>query len=184
MAIKIKIRYENKIMTVEIPEEDFTIMIQRDYEDRLARAEDPASVFPRTPQEIMDERFNRPDYNNWQKMWRHTDSNAVPPRMDHKKGYLSRNEDDGFTPHQYSVDDFPDMTEPAAQERKENYEEMCALIRKVLKPDYADMVIAIHLDGLSVKGYAEQIGDKPNNITHRLKRAEKKLKEIFSKRHI
>ena len=60
--MKIKIRFENQNMTIDVPEEDFTVMIQLDYEKQLAEANDPASVKRRTPQEIMDERFNKPDY--------------------------------------------------------------------------------------------------------------------------
>ena len=56
------------------------------------------------------------------------------------------------------------------------------MLRRVLKPDYADMIIAVHLDGLSLIEYAAMIGDKPNNGSHRLQRAEKKLKEILEKR--
>ena len=44
--------------------------------------------------------------------------------------------------------------------------------------------IAIHLDGYSINDYAARIGDDPNNISHRLKRAEKKLREILKKRPI
>lgn len=42
--MKIKIRYENQNMTIDVPEEDFTVMIQLDYEKQLAEANDPASV--------------------------------------------------------------------------------------------------------------------------------------------
>jgi DNA-directed RNA polymerase specialized sigma24 family protein len=56
------------------------------------------------------------------------------------------------------------------------------MLRRALKPDYADMIIAVHLDGLSLIEYAAMIGDKPNNVSHRLQRAEKKLKEILKKR--
>ena len=123
MAIKIKIRYENKITTVEIPEEDFTIMIQRDYEDRLARAEDPASVFPRTPQEIMDERFNRPDYNNWHRHNRHWDTGATPPSVYGGTRHLSDNFGDEEEPHHFTMDEFPDMAAIKKQEEKENDQE-------------------------------------------------------------
>ncbi len=53
-----------------------------------------------------------------------------------------------------------------------------------MKADYAEMLIAIHLDGCSVNDYAARIGNSANNVSHRLKRAEKKLKEILEKRPI
>ena len=180
----IKIRYENKITTVEIPEEDFTIMIQRDYEDRLARAEDPASVFPRTPQEIMDERFNRPDYNNWHRHNRHWDTGATPPSVYGGTRHLSDNFGDEEEPHHFTMDEFPDMAAIKKQEEEENDQELRAWIRKKMKPDYAEMLIAIHMDGMTVTDYAKQIGEKRITVSHRLQRAEKKLKEIFPKRPV
>ena len=181
--MKIRIRYDNEMTTIDVPEEEFSVMVRLDYEERLAQSDDPASVSPRTPQEIMDERFNRPDYNNWHKLWRHIDDKAVPPKLDHKARYLAR-PDDGDCPALYTLDDFPDTAEPAAQEARDKDEEMRAMIRKTLKPAYADMVIAIHLDGTKIVEYAAQIGDLPNNVSHRLRRAEKKLKEIFKKRPV
>ena len=61
--MNIKIRYENHKVTLDVPEEDFALMIRLDYEKRLADAKDPALITPRTPQEIMEERFNNPDYD-------------------------------------------------------------------------------------------------------------------------
>ena len=52
----------------------------------------------------------------------------------------------------------------------------------MLKPSYADMVIAIHIDGMKIVEYAALISDKPDNVSHRLRRAEKKLKDFFEKR--
>ena len=180
--MKIKIRYDEQVTTIDVPEEDFTVMVQMDYEERIINAENPDSVKPRTPQEIMDERMNRPDYNNWHRQWRHTDGEAIPPRLDHKAGFLSRDPDGAGEPHQYSIDDFPDTAGPLYQMKKENHEATCALVRHVLKPAYADMVIAIHIEGIKIVEYAAMIGDKPDNVSHRLKRAEKKLKNYFEKR--
>ena len=68
------------------------------------------------------------------------------------------------------------------REQKWEDEEVRAKIRAALKLDYAEMIIAIHLDGMSCIEYAASIGQKPNTVNHRLQRAEKKLREIFEKR--
>ena len=182
--MKIQIRYDNQTATVDVPEEEFGLMIRTDYELRLASAKDPASVKPRSPQEIMDERFNRPDYNNWHKHWRHVHSNPIPPRLDRKEGYVVLEREGNGDFHQFTVEDFPDEASEAARGREESDQETRAYIRKRLKPDYAEMLISIHLDGWSVNDYAARIGDSANNVSHRLKRAEKKLKEILEKRPI
>ena len=180
--MKIKIRYDNQTLTLDVPEEDFTVMIEMDYRERCAAAEDPSSVKRRTPQEILDTEANRPDYNNWHRHWRHSDGDAIPPRLDHKAGFLSRDPDGAGEPHQYTVEDFPDTASPLYQMKQENHQETCALIRRILKPAYADMVIAIHIEGMKIVEYAALIGDRPDNVSHRLKRAEKKLKDFFEKR--
>ena len=180
--MKIKIRYENHLATLDVPEEDFTVMIQADYDKRRAAAADPSAVYPRTAQEIVDECFNKPDYNNWHRHWRHIDDDARPQRLDRKKGYMGARDYAGDEMHRYTVDDFPDISLPCLLEKRDSYEEQCEMLRKALKPDYAEMIIAIHLDGLSLIDYAARIGDKPNNVSHRLQRAERKLKELLEKR--
>ena len=183
--MKIRVRYDNQIACIDVPEEDFTLMIQADYDERRAAAVDPSSIRPRSPQEIIEERFNRPDYNNWHRHWRHTDDNAIPRRLDHKVGFIGDHPDDagnhGERSH-FDVDAFPDTAGELATDQRDSYQEQCEMLRRVLKPDYADMIIAVHLDGLSLIEYAAMIGDKPNNVSHRLQRAEKKLKEILKKR--
>ena len=54
-------------------------------------------------------------------------------------------------------------------------------VREVLKPNIADMVIVIALDGQTVAEYAASIGDKANNVSHRYRRAINTLKKVFSK---
>ena len=63
--MQIKIRYDNHFQTVEVTEAECESMIRNDYEERLAAAADPSTVQPRTMQEIMDERFNRPEFNSY-----------------------------------------------------------------------------------------------------------------------
>lgn len=59
--MKIRVRYDNQLTDIDVPEEDFTLMIQTDYDQRRAVADDPSTIRPRSPQEIIEERFNRPD---------------------------------------------------------------------------------------------------------------------------
>ncbi len=52
---------------------------------------------------------------------------------------------------------------------------ICDWVRKVLvkKPEWADAFIAVRMDGESIREYAARIGADENNITQKLKRAEK-----------
>ncbi|WP_207369530.1 sigma-70 family RNA polymerase sigma factor [Heyndrickxia coagulans] len=155
--MKIKLRYENKLMTLEVADEDFTLMIEADYEDRLSSAEDKETVTRRSPQEIMDERFNKPEYNNWHKFDRHR---GMP-----KKPFRKDDQEVDETDH---MDYFPDYSDEMAREKKEEYEHICEIIHNALKKKQAELLIAIVLDGVSVTEYAEREGVSVSAISHRL----------------
>ena len=52
------------------------------------------------------------------------------------------------------------------------------------KPEWADAFIAIRMDGEPIREYAAWNGVDENNITQKLKRAEKKLRENYLNRQI
>jgi len=168
--MKIQVRYENTVTALEVPEEDFTLMIDVDYQTRLATAEDKETVTRRTPQEIMEEQFNKPDYNNWHKFDRHRGQPKTPYRKDDEA------DDDTDV-----MDKFADWSDIEKLDKQFAYEALCEKIRQALKPDYAEMIIAICIDGKSVDEYASLIGEKPNTVSKRFIRAKKKIKTIFEK---
>ena len=127
-------------------------------------------------QSAFDEQFNRPDYNNWHQLDRH-------------RGKSKATSEDGVDEWDTSeplmsevIDDRIFRKDELVREREWDDEELRTKIRVALKPDYAEMIIAIHLDGMSCIEYAASIGQKPNTVNHRLQRAEKKYREIFGKR--
>ena len=127
-------------------------------------------------QSAFDEQFNRPDYNNWHQLDRHRGESKA-------KSEDGVDEWDSSEPLMSEViDDRVFRKDEIMREQKWEDEEVRAKIRAALKPDYAEMIIAIHLDGMSCIEYAASIGQKPNTVNHRLQRAEKKLREIFEKR--
>ncbi|KZR58100.1 flagellar biosynthesis protein FliA [Bacillus badius] len=166
--MKIRIQHENKSIYLEVPDEDFTLMIDADYEDRLSSVEDKETVTRRSPQEIMDERFNKPEYNNWHKFDRHR---GMP-----KKPFRKDDESEDATDH---MDYFPDNTDEVTRENQEEYEYLCEIIRKTLKEKQAELLIAIFLDGVSVTEYAEREGVSKSAISHRLDTAKKNFKKVF-----
>ena len=62
---------------------------------------------------------------------------------------------------------------------KRNYEETCRRIRKVLKPDAANLVITVALDGVPIKEYARLHNEDQSAVSHRYRRALKKIKKYF-----
>ena len=72
----------------------------------------------------------------------------------------------------------------AEMDAEESYAAVCRQVRDSLKPEWAELFIAVRIDGETIRNYAARIGESENNLTKKLCRAEKKLKEIFQKRQI
>ncbi len=168
--MKIKIRYENEYQTLEVEnvelERWLNISIsenesQEDYEQRI--------------QDVIEERFNRPDYNSWHKHDRHT-GNAY---MKSKDGTVEVNTEEAIMYRAADKSAFNSSIDGVHNQLE--YEECCETLRSLLKPAVADMVIAIALDGYTVGEYAAEIGEDANTVSHRYRRAINKLKKVFSK---
>ena len=146
--MKIKIRYENEYQTLEVEnvelERWLNISIsedesQEDYEKRI--------------QDVIEERFNRPDYNSWHKHARHT-GNAY---MKSKDGTVEVNTEEAIMFRAADKSAFNSSIDGVHNQLE--YEECCETLRSLLKPAVADMVIAIALDGYTVGEYHHYLSE-------------------------
>ena len=156
--LELKVRYDNGYQTISLDNaatENLWVILSVEDE---ALGKDEKSL-----QKAFEEQFNRPDYNNLHKLERHKDYNT-----DVSGEYVMSS---SYNPYE-------------ELEAEENYNEICRQIRECLKPEWAELFIAVHIDGESIRDYADRIGESENNLTKKLERAEKKLKKIFSKRQI
>jgi len=179
--MKIRILYDNKPTYLEVPDEECSVMIDADYEDRLSAADDNETLTRRTVQEIMDERFNKPEYNNWHKFDRHSAAITPPKKLNGKRGYAKviNDADDDKSEKENAIELFPDNSDEENCEKHLEYECICNSIRKTLKAKQAKMLIAIVLDGMSVTEYAEREGVSVSAISHRMETAIKNFKKVF-----
>lgn len=153
--MELKVRYDNGYQTISLDDaatENLWVILSVEDEDL---GKDEKSI-----QKAFEEQFNRPDYNNLHKLERHKDYNT-----DVSGEYVMSS---SYNPYE-------------ELETEENYNEICRQIRECLKPEWAELFIAVRIDGESIRDYAASIGGSENNLTKKLERAEKKLKEIFSK---
>ena len=177
--MNLKIQYEDKYQDITLNNKDFEdtwisvdLAIVKD-EDLKPEVKEEISLkgkesLPMAEREVLLQKawkviFNRPDYNNWHKLERHKDYNT-----DVSGEYVMSS---SYNPYE-------------EMETEENYNEICRQIRECLKPEWAELFIAVHIDGETIRDYAASIGESENNLTKKLERAEKKLKKIFSKRQI
>ena len=104
--------------------------------------------------EAFDVNYNRPEYNSWHKFNRHRGSSkAQSKKTDGEKD--------------------ADTSEPLMNEVADD-----RIFRKD-EPEWADAFIAVRMDGDPIREYAARIGADENNITQKLKRAEKRLADAY-----
>ena len=172
--MRLSIRYENQFQSIELNEEETQEMwVSLSLEGENLEKE-------KLIQKTFDEKFNKPEYNIWHRETRHL---TTPKERFNDDG----DEYDTSEPLMKEVaDDRIFRKDEIERAYQDDYEGVCKWIRKKQnkKQDWADMFIAVRIDGMSIREYASFIGADENNITKKLKRATKKLQEEYENRQI
>lgn len=170
----IKMRYEDKFQEVEVEATDAGKWVNINIDDCENQEE-----FEKRIQEQVDEQYNKTEYNNYHKETRHLGD----AKFRNKECIVEVNTDEALI--RKAVDDSiftKDMDELEHRMECEYQDKHCRdFIRSCLTPAQADMVIAIALEGKTASEYAVLIGDTANNVSHRYRRAIKKLQKVFQK---
>lgn len=168
--MKINIRYDNVFQEIEVDKEEMERWLHLSFFSNETEMEREKAV-----QEGVDILLNRPEYNNWHRMDRHR---GMPKKSSRKEDQEADRTD--------GMDELEDTNFSHWWEEKEEYESLCLEIRTWLakKPEWAEAVIAVYLDGESIRDYTSRIGDSENNVTQKLKRAKRNLKKILKNRQI
>lgn len=177
--MKLKVRYDESVQTINLDEKAAQEMwVSLGFEDEETEQEEKE----RRIQEAFDEQFNRPEYNNWHKFDRHRGYSKAQPGKDGIEDEINSSE----PLMDEVVDDRIFRKYEIEHEKKEDYEAVCRWVRKILvkKLEWADAFIAVYLNDESIRNYAARIGVDENNITQKLKRAKKKLRENYKNRQI
>lgn len=172
--MKLKIRYENEMQILELDSaatEELWVSLSLEGEG-LTQEEKEKMI-----QDTWGEHFNRPDYNCWHKFDRHRGRSIAQSANNDGEEDIDTSE-----PLMEEVaDDRIFRRDELEREKRESYEVICQWVREILgkKSEWADAFIAVRLDGETIREYASRIGANENNITQKLKRAEKKLRENY-----
>ncbi|WP_329886453.1 sigma-70 family RNA polymerase sigma factor [Pseudoramibacter faecis] len=158
--MKITVYYEDKNhpTILEVPDDECSVWVETDYQMRLAKAEDKSAVKRRTAQEIMDEDYNKPTFNNNQtETRRHTSLDALDPDGQH----------------------IPDGTDFLKDpDKREQMEGLHAAIQK-LQPQQRKLLHQIFVENKKQKDIAAEEGVSPQAITRRLNKIYAALKNIL-----
>ena len=172
--MRLSIRYENQFQSIELNEEETQEMwVSLSLEGENLEKE-------KLIQKTFDEKFNKPEYNIWHRETRHL---TTPKERFNDDG----DEYDTSEPLMKEVaDDRIFRKDEIDRAYQDDYEGVCKWIRTALgkKQNWADMFIAIRIDGMSIREYASSIGVSENNITQKLTRATKKLEQEYKNRQI
>ena len=192
--MKIRILYEENIVNghkfytyLDVPDGDYSVTLDIDYQMRLAEAkpEERDKVKRCNTLQEMYDIMNKAEYNNWRKAHRHLGEYIGQDCDDDGTG--DGEEGGGWREPLMKEVANPDIfrRDEIERERKESYDDTCQRVREICgkKQNWADAFIAIRLDGMSVNDYAAKIGVSDASIVSKyLARAEKKIKENYSKR--
>ena len=163
--MKLKIRYEQKYEIVEVNSEEMWVSLSLEGGEDLTQEEKETLI-----QDAFEDRFNKPEYNNWHKFDRHR---GMP-----KKPFCKDDEAEDEIDH---MDYLPDNSDEETREKQTDYDYICEIIRKNLKEKQAELLIAIVMDGISVTEYAKREGVTVGAISHRMETAMKNFKKVFPK---
>ena len=164
--MKLKVRYENEFQTIELDAksmDEMWVSLSLEDGENLTQEEKENMI-----QDAFEEMFNKPEYNNWHKFDRH--------RGNLKKQFRK---DDEETDESDGLDTVGDYSQEEERDRQYEYEALCQEIRDVLKPEYAEVIIAMCLDDMTPEEYAATTGEKRDAVYKRLQRAKKKFQEFL-----
>lgn len=170
-TMKLKIRYENEFQTIELDAkatEEMWVSLSLGCDEDITQEEKEKLI-----QDAWNEQYNKPEYNNWHKFDRHRGFSKAKPNDE-------TDEIDSFEPLMSEVKDSSIFCKDEhSRINKYEYEALTELLHKILKSENAEMVIAIAVKGYSDSEYASMIGDSANNVSHRYRRALRKLKKYI-----
>lgn len=178
--MKLTVFYDNDQQVIELSSEDVEkFWVSLEIEGAaLTQAEKEKRI-----QEVFNELFNRPEYNNWHRETRRLGRSCAKPAGEKEEKDLNFSEplvDEVMDPRIFYQDEIK-------IENDLEYEEICKWVRETLsgKPYWAEAFIAVRMDGMAEKDYAKSVGIKNvANISKYVKQAEKKLRKYYEKRNI
>lgn len=194
--MKIRVLYEENIKngykvytTIEVPDGDYTVMLDVDYEQRLAEAApDKKDTVKRcnTVQEVFDI-MNKREYNNWRNHYRYQGNYKGQNCEDDGTEYGGEGRGVWREPLMSEVkDDRVFRKDKIVQDERDTDEANRQFIRRVLNPEIAEIFIATKYEGLKIREYAKKIARSKdevkkieNNLTQKLKRAAQKLASAY-----
>lgn len=186
MKIRIRIRCNERFVTFELSVDEIRNWLDIDF-----LPDDTEEKFRVRAQELVDEKYNRPEYNVMHKQERH--KGFIAPVRDENGEEIG-----GFELR------IRDVTDPSIffkdeidREKAAGYESVQMFVYAFLKPDVAELFMDVDINCIPInekaasminrdefeteEEYQKAVARMANNITQKIKRAKQKLKKNFVK---
>ncbi len=162
--MKITLYYEDKFhpTILEVPDDECTVMVENDYQQRLDAAVDKQAVKRRTVQEIMDAELNAPTFRR----------NRTETR---RHIHLS-----GADIEAGQTEVLPDVP---TNMLGEDYADLYRAIKK-LRPQQREMLRRVFWEGVSQADIARQDGVGESTVSDRMRRIYQRLKKYLPERKL
>lgn len=125
--------------------------------------------FRKAAQEVIDIKFNRPEYNETRKLGRHR-TDTVSYDVDGEKVI---NADEALYQKAINKAEFTKFENE--KRRQARIDEAIEIAKAILKEKEYKLFMAITYEGYSEQEYAEMTGDSANNVSHKYRRILRKI---------
>lgn len=164
------LRVEEQLQKLNLTEEEVEQWLK--IEKMQGEAEE---AFAKRAQGIIEEEYNKTEYNNYHKMYRHW-GNSKKLALQSSQGL------DCFEPEIVEVKNkAPYFRDIQSREEKWNMEIIWKQFSIILGEETASLLLSIALKEYSQIEYAKAIGQPANTVGKRYRRAIQKIKKYFSK---
>ena len=162
------------------------------------KGEDPATFVPKTREEMFVpcenlqdavDVWNDYEFNGNRRFYRRLDSSPKVKHLNGKCGTVSTDDGNAYDNADTYMEGVADYRSGDEVEEDFIRIDTINLLRRLFPEETVEMMVAVFIDGLSVREYAKLFCDDPkdsaelaraeNSISHRLNRAKEKFKKIF-----
>ena len=174
---------DGRATRVVVADEEATIMVERDYQERLNAVKDKSTVQRRTPQAILNTLYGR-EKDSEKRLHEHWVRPSYPNKEDEREmdsyepfAVAKRNQGTG-----YSYRNLERLTTDSAESQCVNAiaeEKLMQLLQDNLTPEQMDLVVEVIIKDRPSSLYAKEHNVTKSAITHRMETIRKKLQKIL-----
>ncbi len=179
--MRLYVTVDGKTTCLVVPDEDTIIMVERDYQERLAAAKDKSKVEPRTPQQILNSLYGKEDYGKKRlhEHWVRPSSSNEEDGLDNYDSFAVARQNQGTGLSYRNLVNLSTRSADSLAVDAMAEEHTMRLLQQNLTPEQIELVTEIVLKKRKQVDYASEKQVSKSAINQQLKTALKKLRKIL-----